>query len=93
MKMFKVSIFGLLISLSNFEIIRAEPLYGIYTDMINLNDGELLVDDVTLMNDGSFKGVMDASEECLKNFKMKNPLIFVNQIQEVKSSTVKFNFG
>jgi len=45
------------------------------------------------MNDGSFNGVIDDTEENIKNFLSKNPLLVVSNIEEVIRPNVSFDFG
>jgi|GEM_PF-2379931 len=93
MKLIKVVVFGLLSSLTKFEVVSANPEHGIFENMINSNDGELLLEHVNIMNDGSFNGVIDDTEENIKNFLSKNPLLVVSNIEEVIRPNVSFDFG
>lgn len=93
MKLIKVVVCGLLSSLTKFEVVSANPEHGIFENMINSNDGELLLEHVNIMNDGSFNGVIDDTEENIKNFLSKNPLLVVSNIEEVIRPNVSFDFG
>lgn len=92
MTLIKVTVVGLLKSLSVFEIISAEPDNGIFDNMITFEDSSIIIEHVHIASEDVFCGIIDDTKENITDFLLKNPSIAVTSVEEVIPSNVTFNF-
>jgi hypothetical protein len=92
MTLIKVTVVGILKSLSNFDIISADPDCGIFDNMMTFENNPIIIEHVNIASEGVFCGIIDDTKENITNFLLNNPSIALTSVEEVTPSNVTFDF-